>query len=74
MPRDDIETYQDQGQWRNKIEGETGDLGTFASRDEAIAKGRQLAMDRKVEHIIRRVDGTIGERNTYGHDPRDIKG
>jgi hypothetical protein len=28
----------------------------------------------KVEHIVRRMDGMIGERNSYGNDPRDIPG
>jgi Uncharacterized protein conserved in bacteria (DUF2188) len=74
MPQGDIKTYHDQGQWKNRIEGESGDGDAYESRDEAIAKGRQLAMDRRVEHIIRRLDGTFGERNTYGNDPRDIKG
>ncbi|UJW36687.1 DUF2188 domain-containing protein [Saccharothrix sp. AJ9571] len=49
--------------------------GTFATKDEAVAVGRDLAIERKVEHFIRKLDGTIGERNTYtGHDPRNIPG
>jgi hypothetical protein len=32
---------------------------------EAQAAGRQMAMDRGVEHVIKKLDGTIGERNTY---------
>jgi hypothetical protein len=45
---------------------------TPAVMRQAIAEGRRLAMHRKVEHMIRRLDGTIGERSTYGHHPRDI--
>jgi hypothetical protein len=33
-----------------------------------------MAKDRNVEHFIRNKDGQIGERNTYGHDPRNIPG
>jgi hypothetical protein len=33
-----------------------------------------MAMSRKVEHIICKMDGTIGERNSYGNDPRNIPG
>jgi hypothetical protein len=37
-------------------------------------EGRERARDARVEHIIRNLDGTIGERNTYGHDPRNTPG
>jgi hypothetical protein len=74
MPKGDVETYHEQGSWKNRIEEEGDSDESYSSRDEAIAAGRSLAMSRKVEHIIRREDGTIGERSTYGHDPRDIKG
>jgi hypothetical protein len=33
-----------------------------------------MAQERKVEHIIKKRDGTIGERNTYDHDPRNVPG
>ena len=74
MPEGDVETYHEHGLWKNKIEGDIGDVGTYFLRDEAIGQGRKLAIDGKVEHIIRRVDGTIGERNTYGHNSRDVTG
>jgi hypothetical protein len=41
---------------------------------EAKAAGRQLAMIRKVEHMVRNMDGTIAERNSYGINPRNIPG
>jgi len=31
-------------------------------------------MREKVEHLIHKVDGSIGERNSYGHDRRDRPG
>jgi hypothetical protein len=74
MPHGDVETYHQDGSWKTKIEGESGSEQSHPSRDEAIDAGRDLAQGLKVEHIIRRLDGTIGERSTYGHDPRDIKG
>ena len=51
MPSGDIETYQE------------GDVGTYDDRDAAIHEGRNLARMRQVEHIIRRMNGTIGERD-----------
>ena len=74
MPSGDVETYHEGGHWKNRIEGQEGEVGTYRDRDDAISEGRNLARVRQVEHIIRRVDGTIGERNSYGHDPRDVKG
>ena len=31
-----------------------------------------MAKARKAEHFIKNKDGTIGERNSYGNDPRNI--
>jgi hypothetical protein len=31
-------------------------------------------MREKVEHIIQNKDGQVGERNSYGNDPRSSKG
>lgn len=33
-----------------------------------------MAQDREVEHTIRKLDGTIGEKNFYGNDPNPPKG
>ncbi len=33
-----------------------------------------MARERKVEHFIRNQNGQVGERNTYGHDPRNVPG
>lgn len=76
MPSGDVETLHKDGNWHNRIEGESGGgvFGTHATKEPAVTEGRAEAQSRKVEHIIRNLDGTIGERNSYGHDPRDVKG
>jgi hypothetical protein len=74
MPAGDVLTFHLDGKWRNKIEAVADLLGEYDTRAEAVAAGRDEERDRKVEHIIHNLDGTIGERNTYGHDPRNIKG
>jgi hypothetical protein len=33
-----------------------------------------MAMKRKVEHIVKDNDGSIGARNSYGNDPHAPKG
>ena len=74
MPAGDIETYHINGKWRNRVEA-LGELpGAYATKEEAVRNGRDEARERKVEHLIRNLDGTIHERNTYGHDPRNIPG
>lgn len=74
MPAGDIETYHADGRWRNRVEALADLPGAYDTKDEAVRAGRDEARERKVEHVIRNLDGTIADRSTYGHDPRDIKG
>ena len=74
MPVGDVETYHSGGRWRNRIEGLSDLPGEHDTRDAAVEIGREEARERRVEHIIRKLDGTIGERSSYGHDPRNIPG
>jgi hypothetical protein len=74
MSRGDIETYYEGGQWKNKVEGNERALSVHEIKAAAVGAGRQIAMLRKVEHIIRNMDGTIDDRNSYGNDPRNIPG
>ena len=61
-------------EWHNKILGEVGIITTHPDKEAAISDGRRMAEERKVEHIIKNLDGTIGEKNSYGTTPRDIPG
>jgi hypothetical protein len=72
--RDDVETYHQDGSWHNKIEGTDEVFGDADTKREAEAAGRERAMADKVEHIIRNEDGKISERNSYGNDPRNVRG
>ena len=74
MPKGDIETFHEDDQWHNRIEGQPGLLGSYAKKDEAVEAVRDVARDLKVEHIIKKLDGTISELNSYGNDPRDVPG
>ncbi|WP_454752141.1 DUF2188 domain-containing protein [Cupriavidus necator] len=47
---------------------------TFDTQAEAIAAGAERAKQTKVELFIHGRDGQIRERNSFGHDPRDVKG
>jgi hypothetical protein len=74
MAKGDIETYNEDGVWKNRPQGNDRASNTAANKADAVAKGREMAKDRKVEHIVKKLDGTIGERNSYGNDPRKSKG
>ncbi|MET9633496.1 DUF2188 domain-containing protein [Lentzea sp. NPDC006480] len=72
----DVETYYENGTWKNKVEGNSQASSTHDTKADAVAKGREMAIERGVEHVIRNMDGTIGEKNTYprSSDPRNIPG
>lgn len=74
MAEGDIDTYHEGGQWKNKTEGKGRAASTHDTKAEAQAAGRDMAKSRGVEHVIKRMDGTIGEKNSYGKDPRSSKG
>ncbi|MCC4248243.1 MULTISPECIES: DUF2188 domain-containing protein [Microbacterium] len=74
MPSGDIETFHQDGAWHNRVEGEKGTTGPFPTKAEAVEAGRDQARRAHREHIIRNENGQIGERNSYGNDPRNVKG
>jgi len=70
MPKGDTETFH--GRWHKR--GEGGLLSSHDDKREAEDAGRRAAHERQVEHIIKKLDGSIGEKNSYGHDPRNVPG
>lgn len=76
MAKGDVETYYEGGRWKNRVQGNERASNTADTKAEAQAKGRDMAQDRGVEHMVKRQNGTIGERNTYprSRDPRRSKG
>lgn len=60
--------------WRNIRAGASKPAKVYDTKAEAQAAGRAMAINNKVEQLIHNKDGKIGERNSYGHDPRDVKG
>ena len=75
MAQGDIETYHEDGSWKNRREGSDRAFGTgYATKDEAIAAGRDAAKADQVEHVIKNENGQIAEKNSYGNDPRNVPG
>lgn len=76
MSKGDIHTSKQGDRWVNKAEGNARASNSAPTKGEAQAKGREMAIEREVEHVVHKQDGQIGERNTYprSRDPRKSKG
>lgn len=73
MAAGDIETFQRDGIWFNRIEGETRTLGaSFTSRAEAVKAGRGAAVARQVQHTVRVEEGPSDDGNAHERHPRDL--
>lgn len=58
--------------WANRVNGQT--VSEHRKKAPAEEAGRREAIERETEHVIHKQTGEIGERNSYGNDPRDRKG
>lgn len=75
MTKGDIHTVTHGDGWANRVEGNERVSNAGAKKADVQGEGRRMAIDRGVEHLVHREDGTIGERNTYprSRDPRRSK-
>src|SRR5688572_20884471 len=53
--------------WKNRMGSKV--LSRHKFKAGAVAAGREIAMQLRVEHTIHRQDGEISEKNSYGNDP-----
>lgn len=67
-------TYYEDGQWKLKVDGNSRASSVGGTKAEQQAIGRQMAHDLGTEHTIKLMDGRIGEKNSYGNDPRPPRG
>jgi hypothetical protein len=74
MATGDIRTYNEDGSWKSKVEGSSRAAHVGGTKAEQQAVGREMAKERGVEHNITRLDGTVGEKNSYGNDSPKTKG
>jgi hypothetical protein len=76
MAQGDIETYYEDGQWKNRPEGNQRASSSHDTKTDAQARGREMAIDGGVEHVIKKADGTIEAKKTYprSRNPREIPG
>ena len=62
------------GGWGNQVQGNERISNTAQAKVEAQKVGREMAIERRTEHIVKNQDGKIGSRNSYGRDPHPPKG
>lgn len=75
MAAGDIETFQRDGIWFNRIEGEPRTLGaSFTSKAEAVKVGRGAAAARQVQHTVRTEEGPSEDAHPYERHPREFMG
>ena len=60
--------------WAVQSEGANKPTQVFRTQQEAIERGREIAMNQKSELLIHNREGQIRERNSYGNDPHPPKG
>jgi hypothetical protein len=73
MAKKEVHTVKTDAGWANKLPGGKV-LSNHRKKETAQQAGRKQAIERKAEHVIHKVDGTIGEKNSYGNDPRSTPG
>jgi hypothetical protein len=61
----DVETFYQDGAWRNRVEGSGTTALSFPSMAEAAEVGRAEAQDARVTHVIRDDTGRVVERTSY---------
>lgn len=67
MARGWVHTIHRSGEWVNELE-DGPILSQHTTKAPAVLAGRLEAKSRRTEHVIHNVDGSIGERNSYGAD------
>ena len=60
--------------WKVKVVGNQKASAICDTKAEAVEKAREIAQNQRLELLVQNLDGTIGWRNSYGNDPRHIKG
>lgn len=76
MPKDkqSIHVVPADDGWRVEREGQQRVIAISRTQKEAAERGREIARKDGVEFLLHGRDGQIREKDSYGHDPRNIPG
>ena len=70
MANGDVHTVPSRNGWTNKVEGDWRTWSTHETEIAARKRGRDMAILRKVQHLIHNQDGSVRERASYRNDAR----
>jgi len=60
--------------WKIKTIGTKKSAGVYKTKSKAVKQAIEIAKKQKAELFVQNKDGKIGWKNSYGNDPRHIKG
>lgn len=61
-------------QWKVKSTESSRADSIHTSKSAAVSRGRELSRNKKAELVIQKLDGKIGQKDSYGNDPRNVRG
>ncbi len=74
-PNGDVETYFENGRWKNKVQGNSRASNVHETKAAAVSAGREMARKRKVDHVIKNDAGAVVQEATSdGNDPQPVRG
>lgn len=62
------------GGWDVEVSGGQKTIKHFDIKQDAIDAAREISINQKTELVIHNKNGEIGQKDSHGHDPKDIKG
>ena len=62
------------GQWAVQTDGTQRADSLHDRKSDAVTRARQLAENKKTELVIKNAEGRIASKDSYGKDPRRIRG
>ena len=68
----DVHVVPHPDSWALEVAGDKH--ASFVSQDEAIRCGRELAEQEHGERVVHGEGGHIREKDSHGHDPRNMPG
>lgn len=60
-----IETYHEDGKWKNRIAGNVRANSTFPTKADAVADGKRQARKYGTHHIVLNMDGSVASNTEY---------
>lgn len=62
------------GGWDIKRDGAERSSGHFDTKQDAVDRAREISQRQDTELVIHNKDGQISQKDSHGHDPRNIPG